>query len=207
MKIDKSMILRAVPEVFRPRLNDFVSTFNEYSDVFGIDTPLRAAHYLAQVFYESTALSRTEENMNYSQQRLLQVFPKYFNKATADMYAHNPQKTANRVYANRMGNGSEASGDGYRFRGRGFLQLTGKAGYQAYAKSGYCVGDLMSHPEWLSQFPGAQKASMWYWNKHNINRWADDDNAEGVTRSINGGLNGLAQRKFYLRRFKKVLGV
>lgn len=205
--ITQQQLLQAVPSLYRPRLDAFVASFNMWAVHFGIDTPLRVAHYLAQVFHESGNLRWTEENLNYSAEGLLKVFPKYFNRNNVDLYARNPQKIANRVYANRMGNGSEGSGDGYRYRGRGFIGTTGRANYQAYAKSDWCVGDLMSHPEWLSQSPGDQKSSMFFWWNNNCNRYADADDVTGLTRRINGGLNGFDNRESLTAAFKKVFGI
>ena len=207
MKITAEQLKKAVPGVSTKNLPGFVESFNKWAEKFGVDTPLRVVHYLAQVFHESGNLSAREENLNYSAEGLLKVFPKYFNRSNVGMYARNPQKIANRVYANRMGNGSEASGDGYRYRGRGYLQTTGRANYRAYAGSEHCQGDLMAHPEWLATSPGDQKSSLYFWQRNNLNRYADADNINAVTRKINGGYNGLAERKRLLEAFKKVFGV
>lgn len=186
----------------------FVKAFNEYSDAFGLTTKLRVCHFLAQIAHESGELSHTEENLNYSSDSLRRVFPKYFpTAALAAAYAHKPMQIANRVYANRMGNGDEASGDGYKYKGRGLIQLTGKNNYSNYEKSGYCNGKVTEHPEWLAQYPGALKSAMWFWKANNLNRYADEDKAETVTRRINGGLNGYAQRLYYLRVAKRVFGI
>jgi predicted chitinase len=205
--INQKQLLEAVPNLHKPRLDAFVASFNMWAVHFGIDTPLRVAHYLAQVFHESAYLRCTEENLNYSAEALLRVFPKYFNKGNVSLYTRNPQRIANRAYANRMGNGSEGSGDGYRYRGRGYIGTTGKANYEAYAKSEWCVGDLMSHPELLSQSPDDQKSSMFFWWKNNCNKFADADDVTGLTKRINGGLNGFESRKDLLAKFKKVLNV
>ena len=190
MTITRAQILRAVPMAERKNLDEFVSTFNKWADSIGLNTPLRIVHFLAQVFHESGNLKYMEENLNYSASGLLKTFPKYFTKATASAYARKPEKIANRVYADRMGNGNEASGDGWKFRGRGLIQLTGKDNYKAYARSKHCVGDLMGHPEWLCKYPGALKSAMWYWQEHGLNELADRDNVEAVTRKVNGGFNG-----------------
>jgi putative chitinase len=106
-----------------------------------------------------------------------------------------------------MGNGSEGSGDGYRFRGRGFIGTTGRANYQAYADSEWCVGDLMSNPSLLAQSPGDQKSSMFFWWKNDCNKFADADDVKGLTKRINGGLNGFDSRKALLAKFKEVFNV
>lgn len=207
MQITQQQLLQAVPALYKPRLDSFVATFNMWAVHFGIDTPLRVVHYLAQVFHESAYLKSTEENLNYSAEALLRVWPKHFNMSNVDFYAHNPQRIANRAYANRMGNGSEASGDGYRYRGRGFIGTTGKANYQAYAESEWCVGDLMSHPEWLAKSPGDQKSSMFFWLQNDCNRFADADDVKGLTKRINGGLNGYDSRLALTEKFKEVFNV
>ena len=173
MRIERSLLLRAVPTLYLNRLDEFVDSFNSYAPTFGINTPLRVVHYLAQVFHESESLRYVEEI------------------------------ASGRQYEGRRDLGNVKPGDGVRFKGRGFIQLTGRANYQAYANSGYCRGDLMSHPEWLCNSPGNQKASMWFWATNNMNALADLDDIEAITRRINGGLNRLASRKYYYRRFKK----
>ena len=175
MKINKPQLLRAVPNLYKARVDDFVKTFNEWSDTFGINTPLRAVHYLAQVFHESAALRYTEEI------------------------------ASGKAYEGREDLGNTQKGDGVKFKGRGFIQITGRANYQAYANSEYCVGDLMKHPEWLSKSPGNQKASMWFWKTKGLNELADKDDIRAITKKVNGGYNGLADRMFYYRRFKKEL--
>lgn len=205
--ISQEHLLKAVPNLYKPRLDSFVATFNMWAVHFGIDTPLRTVHYLSQVFHESGNLRWTEENLNYSAEALLKIWPRYFNKQNVGLYARNPQKIANRAYANRMGNGSEGSGDGYRFRGRGFIGTTGRANYQAYADSEWCIGDLMSKPELLSQSPGDQKSAMFFWLKNDCNKFADADDVRGLTKRINGGLNGFDNRKELLEAFKQVFNV
>lgn len=207
MILTEQQLLQAVPTLYKPRLGTFVSTFNRWAPSFGIDTPLRVVHYLAQVFHESGNLRYTDENLNYSKEALLMTFPKYFNLSNVSLYERNPRKIANRVYANRMGNGSEASGDGYRYRGRGFIGTTGRANYQAYADCEWCNGDLMSHPEWLAKSPGDQKSAMFFWMKNHCNKFADNDDCLGLTKRINGGTNGYSNRAFLLRRFRKEFGV
>lgn len=177
MKITKSQLLMAVPTLNKFRLEEFVESFNKYSDAFGINTPLRAVHYLAQVFHESVKLHHTEEI------------------------------ASGQKYEGRKDLGNVKPGDGVRFKGRGYIQITGRANYQAYANSGYCVGDLMSHPEWLCESPGNQKASMWFWKTNGLNALADRDDILAITKKVNGGTNGLASRKYYYRRFKTIFGI
>lgn len=213
--ISEPQIRRAVSGVDNTRLPDFVRTFNEWNDQFQINTPARVAHFLSQVMHESGGLHHVEENLNYSADGLLKTWPKRFTAETAAGYARQPERIANKVYANRMGNGTEASGDGWKYRGRGFIQLTGKSNYQAYASSEFCRGDLMRHPEWLAQSPGNLKSAMWFWQKNGLNELSDADDGgrigetvvERITKRVNGGLLGIATRKLYYRKFKKEFGL
>ena len=205
--ITREMIIAAAPSANSTRTGLTVRYLNEWAAQFGVNTDLRMAHFLGQVMYESGCLDHVEENLNYSAYGLLRTFPKYFNAVTAQRYAHKPQAIANRVYASRMGNGPESSGDGWRFRGRGLIQLTGRSNYKAYDDSPLCNGDLMSHPEWLSQFPGAVKSALWYWQRNGLSALADKDDTRAVTKGINGGTNGLSDREKMVSRFKRILGV
>ncbi len=207
MVISQGQLLRAVPEAYAGNIESFVATFNQWADRFSVDTPLRVAHFLAQVFHESGNLRHCEENLNYSAEGLVRTWPSRFSFSQAKVYARHPQKIANKVYANRMGNGDEASGDGWRFRGRGYIGTTGRANYQAYADSEFCVGDLMSKPDLLSKAPGNLKSAMFFWWKNDCNKFADADDSVGLTKRINGGVLGLANRQFLLRRFKRELGI
>lgn len=207
MVITRAQLLRVAPDTDKSRIDDFVKTFNQWSERFEIDSPLRVAHFLSQVFHESGCLRHVVENLNYSADGLLKTFPRYFSYDNARLYARKPELIANRVYASRMGNGPEASGDGWKFRGRGFIQLTGRSNYQDYADSPFCVGNLMAHPEWLEKSPGNIKSAMYFWWKNCCNHWADADDADRLTLRINGGTNGLSNRKFLLRRFKKEFGI
>ena len=207
MIIVESQIRRIMPNVKETRVKEFVKCFNEWSDRFGISTPLRFVHFIAQIAHESGEFKSMEENLNYSADGLLRVFPKYFTKETAAQYARKPEKIANKVYANRMGNGDEASGDGWRFKGRGAIGTTGRDNYKAYADSEFCVGDLMNHPEWLAQSPGCYKSAMYFWWKNGLNQIADTDDVVKVTKRVNGGTNGLAQRQYYYRMAKRVMGI
>lgn len=207
MQITIEQIKKIAPGAPDKAAGEFVDTFNKWSDKFGITTPLRAAHFISQCVHECAELKAFEENLNYSEKGLLKVFPKYFNATTAKQYARKPEKIANRVYANRMGNGNETSGDGWKYRGRGSIGLTGRSNYLAYSTSGFCVGDLMVHPEWLAKSPGCYKSAMWFWWKNGLNTIADTGDVNAVTKRVNGGYNGLDSRKKYLARAKEVLGI
>lgn len=204
MKLDRSMLLRFCPTYPRERVDVDVSTFNLWRDDFGITTPQRICHFFAQIAHESGGFKRVEENLNYTAERLLVVFPKYFNSANVGFYAGNPKKIASRIYANRMGNGDEDSMEGWKYRGRGYIQITGKDNYRAYERSGFCVGTLTDHPDWLCETPGRMKSAMWFWWKNGCNKLADAGNINAITKRINGGLNGLADRKYYLRKAERV---
>lgn len=157
---------------------------------WGIDTPLRVAGFLAQLVYESDFLLRLEEDLNYSATRLLKIFGKHFTAAEAEAYAHKPEPIANRVYANRLKNGPEASGDGWRYHGRGPIQATGRENYQL---GGHALGlDLVGRPQILLQpGPGALYAA-WYWaGLKKLNAAADRKDLVAMTKGVNGGTNGL----------------
>jgi putative chitinase len=137
--------------------------------------------------------SASIENLNYSELGLSKVFKNYFDRNTAKKYARQPERIANRVYANRMGNGNEMSGDGWRYRGRGLIQLTGK---ENYLKCGKGLGvDLLKNPDYLLTPIGATRSAGWFWNSKNLNRTADAKDIVANTKIINGGLKGLAHRQ------------
>jgi putative chitinase len=178
------------------KLQDKYKTlFNSYH----INTPLRVAHFMAQIDHES-GLKPVSENLNYSKEGLLNTFSKYFPiYSKASEYARQPQKIANLVYANRMGNGNEASGDGWKYRGRGFIQITGKDNYTMLSKDTRI--DYLNNPDLLLTEANSLISALWYWNKHNINALADKNDIKGVTRTINGGFNGLADRKDLFNKY------
>jgi putative chitinase len=172
----------------------------------GINTKLRVCHFMAQCLHESSNFKILSENLNYSQQGLRKVFPKYFpDDATAFRYARQPAAIANRVYGGRMGNGGEASGEGYKYRGRGLIQLTGKDNYTNCSK--FLFGDLrlVDDPDYVSSKEGAVLSACWYWVKNNLNKIADDDNIELMTLRINGGKIGLADRIHHLEKCKEII--
>jgi len=164
----------------------------------------RQAAFLAQTAHESASFTAVKENLNYSAIGLRKIFPKYFpTDELAAQYARQPWKIANRVYANRMGNGDEASGDGWKYRGRGLIQLTGK---NNYVSCGTDIGkDLTADPLWLESPEGAVKSALWYWNKNSLNTYADAEDIRGMTKRINGGYHGLDDRLQKYERAKQVL--
>lgn len=175
-------------------LTELVNALNNTFTRLG-NGPYRAPMFLAQIGEESGQFRWVVEDLDYSAQALLNVFPNYFTPEQANEYARNPERIANRVYANRMGNGDEASGDGWKYRGRGFLQLTGKNNYLACGT--YLGIDLITNPDYLSQLPGASDSAAWYWLTNNLNTYADQQNVVECTKLINGGLNGLNVREQY----------
>lgn len=176
-----------------------VSTMSKYD----INTPERMSMFLAQTGHESGELTAIEENLNYRPERLKAVFPKYFANVDVNNYGRNPAKIANRVYANRMGNGDEASGDGYKYRGRGLIQLTGKNNYQRFASSiSKSLDDTVAY---LSTVEGACDSAGWFWSSNNLNDPSDIEDIETVTRKINGGLNGLDHRTALYNEFIALL--
>jgi putative chitinase len=180
----------------------------ETAGKFGITTNLRLAHFLAQCALESQVFTATEENLRYRADRLLQVFPKYFRGVDTAPYANNPQKIANRVYANRMGNGDEASGDGYKFRGRGYIQLTGKSNYTSFTQ--FIGEDCVANPDLVkTKHPLASAA--FFFQSNNIwaicDRGASDAAVTAVSTAVNGkNPHAVPERLKYFREFMQALG-
>lgn len=212
MQINRAQIIRSLDGIAMPpveKIDEYVASFNMWAVHFEINDPKRIAAYMAQTFHESNKLKATEENLNYSADGLLKTFKKYFKTPEiAAAYARQPQKIANRVYANRMGNGNEASGDGWRYRGRGYIQITGKTNYQLFMKGDWCSEDVVKNPDLLAKFYLNQVASMWFWQSRGLNQLADyESNFEEITRRINGGYNNMADRKLLYRRFCREFGI
>jgi putative chitinase len=181
---------------------------------FSIDSPLRLAHFLSQCAHESGNFKFVKENLNYSADGLLNIFGKYFKKADgktpdkelANKYARQPEKIANRVYANRMGNGDEASGDGFKFRGRGFVQTTGKDNYSQFDK--VVEDDILANPDLIAtKYP--LMSAAFFFEKNNL--WkicdggADKEDVIALTKRINGGTHGLEDRLAKFSLFNSLL--
>jgi putative chitinase len=160
---------------------------------YEINTPARVNAFLAQIGHESQSFTCTQESLYYTTTaQLLKIFGGYIKPAEAGNFLRNSEKLANRVYANRMGNGNELSGDGYRFRGRGLIQLTGR---DNYAAAGRALGlDLRAQPDLLFQAEASAQAAAWFWKSRGCNELADKNDFNTITRKINGGLNGLDDR-------------
>jgi putative chitinase len=175
---------------------------------YDINTPKRMAAFIAQCSHESGGFMVLKENLNYKAATLRKIFPKYFpNDQIAQDYASRPNKQvsiASKVYANRMGNGDEASQDGWKFCGRGLIQLTGKSNYQAFADS--LEMDINDVPEYLATFEGAAQSACWFWETNKLNQWADAGDILTLTKRINGGTIGLEDRKKHYDHALHVLG-
>ncbi len=173
---------------------------------YQINTPERVAAFLAQCAHESGGFKFLKENLNYRAASLRKVFPKYFpDDATAARYANKPEMIANRVYGGRMGNGPEDSGDGWRYCGRGLIQLTGRTNYEWFAAS--IETPLEEIPEYLQTFEGAVQSGCWFWESNNLNKEADAGDIKTMTRKINGGFIGLEDRIKHYNHALHVLGV
>ena len=174
-------------------IQKFIEPLNDVMEFYEINNPKRISMFLAQVGHESGGLRTIKENLNYSADGLKRVFPKYFRDVNPADYAKRPEKIANRVYGGRMGNGPESTGDGYRYCGRGLIQLTGKRNYEAFAAD---MGwPLAEATEWLSTEEGATWSAGWFWDSRELNQWADKGDILTVTKKINGGTIGLEDRK------------
>lgn len=179
----------------------------EVMQKFAVNTPLRLAHFLAQCGHESGGFKLTQENLNYSAKGLMGIFKKYFpTQALADQYARKPEKIANRVYGGRMGNGPEASGEGYKFRGRGYIQLTGKQNYTAFDAS--VPESIVDSPDLVAtKYPLASAA--WFWSKNGLNTIADqgatNEVVTKITKRVNGGTIGLADRIKHFKEYHALL--
>jgi putative chitinase len=184
-----SKVSTKIPASVIEQIPDVVSKFK-------IDTPLRLSHFLAQCAHESGNFKLTTENLNYSKEGLMKVFKKYFpNEVLAKQYERKPNAIANRVYANRMGNGDENSNQGATYKGRGYIQLTGKDNYSAFDKT--VDEDILSTPNLVAtKYPLLSAA--WFWNSRNLNALADkgatDADVTSITKKVNGGTHGLADR-------------
>jgi len=167
---------------------------------YHVNTPLRLSHFFAQIHHESN-LQPISENLNYSANGLRTTFGKYFTELESIKYQRKPELIANRVYSNRMGNGIESSGDGWKYRGRGFIQITGKNNYLLLSKDTRM--DYLNNPDLLLNEADAMISALWFWDKNKLNVYADKDDVKGLTKRINGGYNGLNHRSELLKKYKK----
>ena len=196
-------------EKLRGKISDMV--FDQLATAvknFDINTPLRMSHFLGQCAHESGYFKVVEENLNYGAKGLLVTFGKYFNEEEALEYERKPEKIANHVYCNRMGNGDEESGDGWKYRGRGYIQLTGKENYESFSKELNSGVDLVERPEFVAtRYPLLSAA--WFFRKNGLNdladRGDDDEVVKKITKKINGGYIGLPERIEYFEKFYNLL--
>jgi putative chitinase len=207
-----SILTPAILSAFLPTLSGvdpWSIALGAATDQFDITSPPRLAAFLAQVAEESSEFRRLSEDLDFSTLRIMQVWPSRFpTTAAAAPYAHLPQKLANHVYANRLGNGDEASGDGWRYRGRGLLQITGRSNYQI--ASGALNHAFIDSPDDLATPVWAAVAAAQYWRSHGLNVLADvgtDAGFVAITRAINGGEAGLDSRRLYWMRAQSALGM
>lgn len=191
--------------VKNPHIDHWHEALDQLLDDYEINTPLRVAHFVAQCAHESGNFVFIKENLNYRAESLTKTWPRLFpTMEIARQYEKQPERIANRAYGNRMGNGDEASGDGWRYCGRGLIQLTGKDNYTFFAGSlGISVEDAA---DYLATFEGAAQSACWYWEQNNLNRFADANDAKGLTRAINGGYLGLEDRIKHTQHALHVLG-
>jgi len=172
-------------------------------DKFEINTPERIAGFLAQIGHESGGFRFTSENLNYRAEALTRLWPSRFPPGVAESYAMQPEKIANRAYCDRMGNGDEASGDGWKYRGRGLIQLTGKDNYAAFSLD--ADNEALVNPDLVAEPELAALSAGWFWKKNGLNALADNQDIVGMTRRINGGTNGLDDRQMRYSRLISVL--
>lgn len=200
MVIDLQTILNNIRNREYPHTAALRATLARY----GINTPRRIMHFLAQMMAESSLDPTVTENLSYTAERLMQVWPRRFpTLASAQPYARNPERLANNVYANRMGNGTPASGDGWRFRGRGLIQLTGRANYRTF---GNLIGvDLEGNPDLASTPEHSFMVAGAYWQRGNLNSFADADDVTALTREINGATRDAPRRKQLLATIRNIV--
>ena len=202
MEIRQDQLQQILPG--NPYVEHWCEALNKILPDYDISTPQRVAAFLAQTAHESGGYTALHENLNYTAQSLCRVWPSHFNESIANDYAHNPEKIANRAYAGRMGNGDEASGDGWNFCGRGLLQVTGRNNYQAFADSLQMnVNDV---PAFLQTFEGAVQSACWFWENNNLNQYADNGDFVTMTKKINGGTLGLDDRTARYQHAMQVFG-
>jgi len=203
--ITLELLQKVCPKTKKEVLESYVVPLNKVTKAYGIlDNHKRLAAFLAQVAHESGGFNFTKENLNYSAKALQTVFKKYYpTEKDALAYERKPEQIANKVYASRMGNGDEKSGDGWSYRGRGLIQLTGKENYTKFAES--IKKSLTEAVAYLETAEGAVESAAWFWSKNKLNELCDKDDFVTLTKRINGGTNGLEDRKHHYEIALKVL--
>jgi len=201
--LTKDQLAQMIPG--NPYLAEWYEALEQLLPDYDINTPQRVAAFIAQCAHESGNFRLIKENLNYKAESLCRVWPRYFPTIDiARQYAQQPERIANRAYANRMGNGPEESGDGWKFCGRGLIQLTGKDNYTRYAQSLEIGLDEAS--EHLTTFEGCVQSAAWFWEANNLNQWADKGDILTLTKRINGGTIGLEDRIKHYNHALHVLG-
>jgi putative chitinase len=207
MELTKQQLKQLLPK--NPYIDHWHDALSKLLPDYSINTPQRIAAFIAQCAHESGEFMVLKENLNYKAASLRKLFSKYFaNDDIANEYASKPNKQeaiANRIYASRMGNGDEASGDGFKFCGRGLIQLTGRDNYTFFAGSLSITVEEAS--EYLQTFEGAAQSACWFWETNNLNQWADKGDILTLTKRINGGTIGLEDRIKHYEHALHVLGV
>lgn len=201
----KAQLMSIMPAARDQDIERYIEALNTQLPRYKINTPLRMAHFIAQIAHESGSFKYQCENLSYSAKALRSVFSKYFDSdEMAERYARKPQEIANVVYANRMGNGNTVSGDGWRYRGRGLIKLTGRENYANCAA--FIDYDCVEDPDLLSDDPQvAVAAACWCWHSRQLNDIADRDDLKRITAKINRGSHGLESRKGFYERARQVL--
>ena len=206
MELTKDQLRQIIPK--NPYLDHWYSDLSQLLPDYEINTAQRIAGFLAQCTHESNDFTALKENLNYRAASLRKLFPTHFETdEIANDYASRPNKQeaiANRLYCNRMGNGDEASGDGYRYCGRGLIQITGKDNYFWFAASVQITAEEAS--QYMQTFEGACQSACWFWENNNLNQFADSGDIITMTKRINGGTIGLDDRKARYAKIMKILG-
>jgi putative chitinase len=188
-----------------PYVEQWHSALSRLFPDYEINTPQRMAAFIAQCSHESAGFTALKENLNYSAASLSRVWPSRFPPEIAAQYAGKQEMIANRAYCDRMGNGPESSGDGWKYAGKGLIQLTGKDNYTRFAES--LEMDVEDVPEYLTTFEGAAQSACWFWESNNLNQWADKGDILTLTKRINGGTIGLEDRIKHYEHALHVFGV
>jgi putative chitinase len=203
MELTLDQLKQLLPK--NPHVDHWHRALSQLLPDYDINTSQRIAAFIAQCSHESGGFTALKENLNYRAVTLRKIFSKYFpTDDLANAFAGKPEMIANRVYASRMGNGDEASGDGFRYCGRGLIQLTGKSNYQSFADS--LEMNVEDVPDYLSTFEGATQSACWFWESNNLNQYADSGDILTMTKRINGGTIGLDDRIKHYEHAKHILG-
>ena len=199
-------MMKIFRKAFLPKnahLPEWLPALEKFFPKYEINTKQRISAFMAQCAHESAEFTALKENLNYGAPGLMSVFKKYFpTEALAKEYERKPEKIANKVYANRMGNGDEASGDGFKFCGRGLIQITGKDNYTRFGKS--IDMDITQVSTYMNTFYGAVESACWFWKTNNLNKLADASDIKQITKIINGGYNGLEDRQAHYDKALKI---